>query len=88
MAGSRASHSGLLYDVCYRPQPNTLDVGIWHDIADLVWQGKTCPQAARELGLDWMSVYRQMDLQKRRFMVDTSMLAGVRYEILSESHGG
>lgn len=56
----------------------------WHDIANLVWQGKTVPDACHELGYDFQQVYKQMPVEVARYMVDVSMLAGCREEYLGE----
>jgi hypothetical protein len=57
----------------------------WRAIADKVWEGKTVPESCKELGLDWPEVHKAMTTDIKRYMVDVSMLAGVREEYLSAS---
>ena len=56
----------------------------WRAIADLVWQGKTIPQAVQLLGLERRTVESEMILPIRRYLVEVSLLANCRQEFLGE----
>jgi hypothetical protein len=58
----------------------------YHQVADLVWSGKTVPDAVRELGHDWCSVQKNMPATVKRYMLDISMLASVREDYLGASN--
>lgn len=57
-------------------------------LVDAVWSGMTCPEACESLGLDFGEVYSQMPVDIRGLIIDTSMLARVREEILNANFIG
>ena len=54
----------------------------WEAIADLMWEGKTVQQACKILWYDWSEVDKQMDIDQRSYLIDVSMMAGVKKEYL------
>jgi hypothetical protein len=58
----------------------------WRSIADLVWKGKTLPDACTELGLDWRVIDRKMSEDVRSFLLDVAMVAGAKEEYLGASN--
>jgi hypothetical protein len=56
----------------------------WKSIANLVWEGKTVPDACIELGLDWRVIDRKMTENVRKFLLDTAMMAGAKEEYLCD----
>jgi hypothetical protein len=55
----------------------------YYKVADLVWQGKTVPEAVQELGHEWS--YNSLPIEVKRYLVDVSMLARAREEYLGAS---
>ena len=60
--------------------PLTID---WYALADLVWKGYTIPAACEELGHVWLDVSKVMGIERKRYLLDVSMVAGAREEYLS-----
>jgi hypothetical protein len=55
----------------------------YYKVADLVWQGKTVPEAVQELGHEWS--HNSLPIEVKRYLVDVSMLASAREEYLGAS---
>lgn len=54
----------------------------WLAVVDLVWAGMTVPDACRHLGYDWREAELQLDTEKRRYLVEVSMMANVKNDYL------
>ena len=50
----------------------------WRTIADLVWQGKTVPEACASLGLDFGDTDVAMSSAMRGFLIDVATVAHYR----------
>jgi hypothetical protein len=52
----------------------------YYKVADLVWQGKTVPEAVQELGYAWNQY--DIPIEVKKYLVDVSTLANAREEYL------
>ena len=56
----------------------------WKEIVDLIWKGNTIQQACEKLWLDYQEVDRAMCVEIRRLILDTSLVASARDEMLNK----
>ena len=56
----------------------------WRGIADQMWDGKTIQEACDELGIRYVEMRFDITPEIKNFLLDTSMLASAREEILCQ----
>jgi len=71
------------YDPAHDVVVDSLKEIDWHRIADLMWHEMTIQDACKELGYDESKVMKEANLDRRTFLLDTSMLASVREKYLN-----
>lgn len=60
----------------------------WAELFTQIWHGSTIKQACGYLALDYATVQNEMTIEIRSFIVDVSMVAGAKSELLNELKKG
>jgi hypothetical protein len=57
----------------------------WYQLADLVWDGMTVPDACKYLGYDFHTSNEFMPVSVKRYLLEVSMIARARKDYLNAS---